>query len=123
VFCLCGILLYFVLLNGPKKERVRQQNDVPHEKTWALLKRIFTKRQAWALFFCHFGIVGTYVGFISSWGVPYAMNMYGMSRTAASQLIMLGLIGALIGAPLAGWIASRLGMIKRPYIFVHVTLL
>ncbi|SOC43119.1 MFS transporter [Ureibacillus acetophenoni] len=123
VLCLCGILLYFVLLNGPKKERVRQQNDVPHEKTWALLKRIFTKRQAWALFFCHFGIVGTYVGFISSWGVPYAMNMYGMSRTAASQLIMLGLIGALIGAPLAGWIASRLGMIKRPYIFVHVTLL
>jgi len=123
VLFLCGILLYFVLLKRPEQPTVQQQNVPPREKTWAILKRIFSKRQAWALFFCHFGIVGTYVGFISSWGVPYAMNMYGMSLSAASQLIMLGLIGALIGAPLAGWIASRLGMIKRPYIVVHVILL
>jgi sugar phosphate permease len=49
--------------------------------------------------------------------------MYGMTRSDASQLIMIGLIGALIGAPLAGWISSKLDMIKRPYIVVHVILL
>ncbi len=121
--CLCGILLFFVLSTRLEPPTVKQEKDIPREKTWALLKRIFSKRQAWALFLCHFGIVGTFVGFISSWGVPYAMNMYGMSRSAASQLIMLGLIAALIGAPLAGWIASRLGMIKRPYIVVHLILI
>lgn len=37
------------------------------EKTMMILKRIFSTRQAWAAFFCHFGAVGTYVGFIGSW--------------------------------------------------------
>ncbi|MDQ0256316.1 sugar phosphate permease [Evansella vedderi] len=122
LLCLCGILLYFVLIKIPKQS-VFIKNEKQREKTWKLLKRIFSNRQAWALFLCHFGIVGTYVGFISSWGVPYGMTLYGMTRTEASQLIMLGLIGALIGAPLASSIASRLETIKRPYIVVHIILL
>lgn len=97
--------------------------EVQREKTVVLLRRIFSNRQAWALFFCHFGVVGGYVGFISSWAVPYGMNMYEMTRSDASQLIMIGLIGALIGAPLTSWISSRLETIKRPYIVVHITVL
>ncbi|MBU9711945.1 MFS transporter [Evansella tamaricis] len=122
LLCLCGLLLFIVLIKKPKQSFFIKK-EVHREKTRLILRRIFKDRQAWALFFCHFGIVGTYVGFISSWGVPYGMNVYGMSRADASQLIMLGLIGALIGAPLAGWISSRLGGIKRPYIVVHLILL
>jgi sugar phosphate permease len=122
LLCLCSFLLYFVLLKKPKQTLLIKK-EKGREKTWALVCRIFSSRQAWALFLCHFGIVGTYVGFISSWGVPYGMNVYGMTRSDASQLIMIGLIGALIGAPLVGWISSKLDMIKRPYIVVHVILL
>jgi sugar phosphate permease len=122
LLCSCAVLLYFVLIKRPKQTLFLKREQV-REKTGALLRRIFTSRQAWALFLCHFGIVGTYVGFISSWGVPYGMNVYGMTRSDASQLMMIGLIGALIGAPLAGWISSRLNMIKRPYIVVHLILL
>jgi sugar phosphate permease len=121
LLCLCSILLYFVLIKKPKHP-LFQEKVIKREKTWALVRRIFSNRQAWALFLCHFGIVGTYVGFISSWGVPYGMSVYGMSRSDASQLIMIGLIGALIGAPLSGWISGRLNMIKRPYIVVHLIL-
>ncbi|MEY9979902.1 MFS family permease [Lysinibacillus sp. RC79] len=49
--------------------------------------------------------------------------MYDMTRSNASQLIMIGLIGALTGAPLASWISSRLETIKRPYIVVHIIVL
>ncbi|MFJ8265694.1 nitrate/nitrite transporter [Peribacillus asahii] len=122
LLCLCGILLYFVLLKKPKQS-VFIKHEIQREKTLVLLRRIFSNRQAWALFFCHFGIVGTYVGFISSWGVPYGMNVYGMTRSDASQLIMIGLIGALIGAPLASWISSQLETIKWPYVVVHIILL
>lgn len=122
VLVLCSILLYVVLITKPKHS-LFIKNEMVQEKTHLLLTRIFSSRQAWALFLCHFGIVGTYVGFISSWGVPYGIEMYAMSRTDASQLIMLGLVGALVGAPLAGWISSRLGTIKRPYVVVHVSLL
>ncbi|WP_442600053.1 MFS transporter [Neobacillus sp. D3-1R] len=117
---LCGIFLYFVLLKKPKQTFFIQVETQQREKILPLLRRIFSTRQAWALFLCHFGLVGTYVGFISSWGVPYGMNVYEMTRTDASQLTMIGLIGALIGAPLAGWISSQLGALKRPYIVVHL---
>ncbi len=122
LLCICAVLLYFVLIKKPKHSLFRKK-EIQQEKTIALLKRIFSNRQAWALFCCHFGIVGTYVGFISSWGVPYGMSMYGMTRADASQLIMIGLIGALIGAPLGSWISSKLEAIKRPYIVVHLILI
>ncbi|RBW67446.1 MFS transporter [Bacillus taeanensis] len=122
LICLCGILLYFVLLKKPKQPLFFKR-EKPRENTVALLRRIFSSCQAWALFCTHFGIVGTYVGFISSWGVPYGMNLYNMTRSDASQLLMIGLIGALIGAPLSGWISSRLQAIKKPYVVVHFILL
>ncbi|MFT4413918.1 MFS transporter [Fredinandcohnia humi] len=127
LLCLCGILLYFVLIRKPsqlffyKFDSVK--NETHREKTWVLLRRIFSNRQAWALFLCHFGVVGAYAGFIGSWAVPYGMNVYGMTRTDASQLIMIGLIGALFGAPLTSWISSRLETIKRPYVVVHIIVL
>jgi len=127
LLCLLGILLYFVLIKMPKQifpsKSGSVQDKPPREKTLVLLRRIFTNRQAWALFFCHFGVVGGYVGFISSWAVPYGMNVYGMIRSDASQLIMIGLMGALIGAPLTSWISSRLDSIKRPYVIVYITVL
>ncbi|WP_433595076.1 MFS transporter [Lysinibacillus xylanilyticus] len=127
LLCLCGILLYFVLVKKRKQifgdVQVVETAKVQREKTSVLLRRIFSNPQAWALFFCHFGVVGGYVGFISSWAVPYGMNMYEMTRSDASQLIMVGLIGALIGAPLASWISSRLETIKKPYIVVHIIVL
>ncbi|MDN3017106.1 MFS transporter [Paenibacillus sp. BSR1-1] len=122
LLCFCGILLYFVLLKKTN-ESAFVKNEIQREKTFELLQRIFSNRQAWALFLCHFGVVGAYVGFISSWAVPYGMNVYGMTRSGASQLIMIGLIGALIGAPLTSWISSRLETIKRPYVIVHFIML
>ena len=50
------------------------------------------------------------------------MNLYGMTRSDASQLILISLIGALIGSPLFSWISSKLEMIKRPYIVVYIIL-
>lgn len=126
LLCLCGILLYYVLIKKPKdilNESVSVKNEIQREKTLVLLRRIFSNRQAWALFFCHFGVVGAYVGFIGSWAVPYGMDVYGMTRSDASQLIMIGLVGALIGAPLTSWISSWLETIKRPYIVVHICIL
>jgi MFS family permease len=49
--------------------------------------------------------------------------VYGMTRSDASQLIMIGMIGAIMGAPLTSWLSSRLGTIKKPYIVVHITIL
>ena len=99
-----------------------EEKKVERQKTSVLLRKIICSRQAWSLFLCHFGVVGAYVGFISSWAVPYGMDMYGMTRSNASELIMIGLIGALIGAPVTSWISSHFETIKRPYIIVQITI-
>nr|WP_245350096.1 MFS transporter [Cytobacillus eiseniae] len=127
ILCLLGITLYFILVKKPKQlftDEKEQKQRAPaaeqiNEKTLSLLLRILSSRQAWATFLCHFGVVGTYVGFIGSWAVPYGMHVYGMARSDASQLIMIGLIGALIGAPITSWMAGRFGSIKKPYTAIH----
>lgn len=130
ILCICGILLYVVLVKKPKQMMQKSKANMTidntpkqRESTMVILRRVFSSRQAWATFFCHFGVVGTYVGFIGSWAVPYGMHVYGMSRSGASQLIMIGLVGALIGAPLTSWISGRFDSIKRPYIIVHIVAL
>ncbi|CRK80833.1 MFS transporter [Neobacillus massiliamazoniensis] len=123
LLCIFGACLYFVLVKIPKKMSFNSntiKRDHVHENNNYLLRSIFTDRQAWATFLCHFGIMGTYVGFIGSWAVPYGMNVYDMSRSHASELIMIGLFGAIIGAPLTSWISSRLDSLKRPYVVAHL---
>ncbi|PLS01479.1 MFS transporter [Neobacillus cucumis] len=123
ILVLSAILLYYVLEKKAKQlfknDSVKAKQKKPREKTIVVLRRIFSSRQAWAAFFSHFGLVGTYVGFIGSWAVPYGMHVYDMSRSQSSQLIMIGLIGALVGAPLTSWISSKFDSIKRPYVVVH----
>jgi len=124
ILCFCAVLLFYVLVTKPvrlclsTKETMKKEGK--KEKTRTMLRRIFSDRQAWAAFLCHFGAVGTYVGFIGTWAVPFGMNVYGMTRGAASQLIMIGLIGALIGAPLTTWISGKVQSIKRPYVLIHI---
>ncbi|WP_338448666.1 MFS transporter [Niallia oryzisoli] len=125
LLCVIAILLYFVLEKKPgqeskhiSKSNVRQTQT--HEKTWTILKRMLSSRQAWATFFCHFGVVGTYVGFIGSWGVPYGIHVLEISRSGASQLMMYGLIGVIIGSFVITWVTSRLEAVKRPYVLIQL---
>lgn len=120
-----SFLLYFILIAKPNKlfeelPSTSINSNQEKESVWKILRRVVSTRQAWATFLCHFGVVGTYVGFIGSWGVPFGIQVLGMSRSMASQLIMYGLIGAIVGAPIISWIASRLGSIKKMYLIVHI---
>ncbi|MED4205041.1 MFS transporter [Neobacillus mesonae] len=125
LLCLIGIILYFILVKIPQgnasttsKAKVKAVKQ--RENPLVLLRRIFSTRQAWATFFCHFGAVGTYVGFIGSWAVPYGVHVFDMSRSGSSQLIMIGLVGAIIGAPAGSWISGKLHSIKKTYVAVHI---
>ncbi len=128
--CVIGVLLYYVLVKrigqmamdgqpftgGSHVQKVRKR-----ENPGTVLLRILSNRQSWATFLCHFGLVGTYIGFIGSWAVPYGMEIYGLTRSGASGIVMVGLIGALVGAPTSTLLASRLGSIKRLFAAIHLT--
>ncbi|TJY41750.1 MFS transporter [Cohnella pontilimi] len=131
VLILFGGLLYYVLIWNLKRQPLRESSNHSavaanakinreRDKVTVVLRRILANRQSWATFLCHFGLVGTYVGFIGSWAIPYGMHVYGMSRSGASGLVMAGLVGALVGGPLATWLAARFGLMKRLYTIFHV---
>lgn len=121
---LLTFVLYFVLVLKPKKlfndeQQDKKETTQPRESVWKILRRLMNTRQAWATFLCHFGVVGGYVGFIGSWGVPYGIQVFDMTRSEASQLIMYGLIGAMVGGVFIGWISSRITSIKKIYTLVY----
>ncbi|ACV59669.1 MFS transporter [Alicyclobacillus acidocaldarius] len=122
LFGLCGAL-YVVLVQRPKRmfegDVKRAGEPVRPASVREAIRQTFTSRQAYALAMCHFGLVGTYVGFMGSWGVAYFMQVFHMARSAASAIVMLGLVGAMVGGPLTSWLASRFGQVKRLYTFVH----
>lgn len=119
-----SLLLYNVLIARPKKLFTsiprEKNNNIERKGVWTTLSGMVSNRQAWATFLCHFGLVGTYIGFIGSWAVPYGMNVFDMTNTEASQIIMVGFMGAIIGGPLVGFIASKSGSIKRIYSTIHL---
>ncbi|MEH7253655.1 MFS transporter, partial [Neobacillus niacini] len=125
ILAVFSYLLYTVLVSKPKKIfkndfESKKRSVKARENVWAILRRIFSTRQAWATFLCHFGLVGTYIGFIGSWGVPYGIHVLGLSLSEASQLIMYGLFGAMIGGPFISWVTSRLNSIKKIYTLIHI---
>ncbi|USK30051.1 MFS transporter [Bacillus sp. CMF21] len=128
ILVVSAFLLFTVLISRPKRifkddSKARKSPIKNRESAWIILRRMFSTRQAWATFLCHFGVVGTYVGFIGSWGVPYGIDVFGLSRSEASQLIMYGLFGAIIGGPLISWITIRLDSIKKIYTLIHLIVL
>lgn len=127
--CAIGLLLYLVLVrrvgqaltDGQPFSADSVTRTLPRrEKTGAVLLRILSNRQSWSTFLCHFGLVGTYIGFIGSWAVPYGMDIYGLTRSGASGIVMVGLIGALVGAPTSTWLASRLSSVRRLFAGIHL---
>ena len=125
ILAVFSYILYIVLVSKPKRifkndSEGKKRSVKARESVWATLRRIFSTRQAWATFLCHFGLVGTYIGFIGSWGVPYGIHVLGLSLAEASQLIMYGLFGVMIGGPFISWVTSRLNSIKRIYTLNHI---
>lgn len=125
ILVVLSYFLYTVLVVKPKRIfkddfEMKKKSAKKRESVWVILRRTVTARQAWATFLCHFGLVGAYVGFIGSWGVPYGIHVLDLSRSEASQLMMYGLFGAILGGPLISWITSRLGAMKKVYTFVHI---
>ncbi|NWQ42730.1 MFS transporter [Bacillus sp. EB106-08-02-XG196] len=125
ILVLLSYFLYTVLVLKPKRIfkddiEMKRKSAKNKESVWVILRRTIAARQAWATFLCHFGLVGAYVGFIGSWGVPYGIHVLDLSRSEASQLMMYGLFGAILGGPLISWITSRLGTMKKVYTFVHI---
>ena len=67
---------------------------------------------------------GALMGYQGLWGIPFLTDVYGLTKTSASNIMMLASIGAIIGSPLTGWLLDGKGlsahkmMLWSPVIFL-----
>lgn len=121
ILLLLVAILNYVVLRTAKRNLSTTTRGVRLEKTpiRQMLRLVVADRNAWATFGCHFGAVGTYIGFVGLWAVPYFMDAYHLSRTGSTFFTLIAFIGALIGGPLAGAVTDKLGRRRVAYIITQ----
>lgn len=111
-----ALLNFFVLRQANRRTSESPGVRIDKLPVLTALRQVVRDVNAWATFCCHFAAVGTYIGFVGLWAVPFFMDTYHVPRTGATVFTLVAFVGALVGSPLAGTISDRIGTRKVPYI-------
>lgn len=84
---------------------------------------ISRNRQFWCVaiwFFCHFALQNSFGGL---WGGPYLIDVHGMSRVEAGNVLNMMGVGMLAGGPFAGWLSDSFFKARRPVMLLYAVAL
>lgn len=98
---------------------------VPTISPMTKLKIVLGNKHSWPPLLVALGAYAPCLIFVSTWGVPYIMQVYGMSREAAANYALIATVGHAVGLVLIGYISDKLmARRKLPIIlFASVSLL
>ena len=82
--------------------------------TISAMPAIAANPRSWPILLMGATMYGSFAPFFGLWGVPYLMQVYGLPRVAASNMVMITAVGLLISAPLSGWVSDRWLGLRRP---------
>ncbi|MCX7779726.1 MAG: MFS transporter [Negativicutes bacterium] len=74
--------------------------------------------RTWWPFLSGVMVYGVYMSFMGIWGVPYFMQVYGMSRVEAANYVIAMAVGNMIGGQAIGYLSDRVGRRSRPYTLI-----
>jgi sugar phosphate permease len=63
------------------------------------------------------------MAFMGIWGVPYFMQVYGLSRVAAANYLLVMALGSMLGGPLIGVLSDKVRLRRAPFIWFTVLFL
>jgi sugar phosphate permease len=79
-------------------------------------------RYTWPPLLASAGIYGVYMAFTGMWGVPYFMQIYGMSRVEAANYLVAAAVGYMLASPLVGILSDKLRSRRWPFVGYTVLL-
>jgi sugar phosphate permease len=97
--------------------------DVPKSKAPAEEKRIgllegmrivLCQPYFWPLAIWFFFSCGTLFGFGGLWGGPFMMEVYGLKKAEAANILMMIAVGMILGSPLLSFISDRVVRGRKP---------
>ena len=121
--CLCMAiitLLLAVVMYMVAQDHPPQQADTPPPAAPSMagiasgLRTVFSSSLFWRLAPLSFASYGALIAVQGLWGGPYLMDIYGMNKVAAGNILLAVPIGVVCGAPLWGHWSDRLGRRKLP---------
>lgn len=101
-----ALLLWFAL------EARTDEHGRPDDQAAGLfagLRRVLRNSQTWYCALYGASMTAPTLAFIGLWGVPWLMQVHGLSRTEAGSMMSVGFVGFGAGAPLMGWLSDWLG--------------
>lgn len=74
----------------------------------------------WTIAVMFFVLYGTIMGFQGLWAGPYLMNVYGLTKAQAGNILMMIPIGMIFGCPIAGVVADKVIKSKKRVVTIGV---
>ena len=112
-----GAAVYLMLPRAPRLQRRSREGVVLLESLRGVGRRVAT---AWSLagtrvgFWVHFGSMSTSLTFTVLWGVPFMVEGQRMSRNAASTVLLLSVLVAIVVGPPIGYLIGRHPVTRVP---------
>jgi sugar phosphate permease len=84
-------------------------------ETLAGIPDVVRNTRTWPPILAAGGVYMSLITFMGLWGIPYLVQVYGLSRLDAANVVALAPAGFCLGSPLLGWVSDRwLGRRRLP---------
>lgn len=111
------IACYIIVRNKPSElgfppprevmsaELVQENSNV---SLFEATKVVLSEKRFYLLAVFIFSFYGTFMGFGSLWAGPYLLNVFGLSKEVAGNILMMFPLGMIIGCPLSGYFSDKI---------------
>lgn len=102
--------LVFIIIS--EKQTIKKPKQIETTALWDGILIILRNRQSW-LIAVYSGIAFSPISAFSGlWGVPFLVQSHHLSSKLAASMASLSFIGFALGAPIGGWLSSRINRRK-----------
>ncbi len=85
----------------------------PKIRLWQGVRQVVFTRHFWTVAVWGFLTMGCFFGFGGLWAGPYLMQVYGMTRTEAGEVLNMLAFGIMVGSPLMSFLSERVFMSRK----------
>jgi len=128
---LAALFVWLVVRNKPTELNFPTPRDLmglppappaPKVSLGSAVKAVFANPQFYLLGMLLFSYYGTFMGVGSLWAGPYLQHVYGLSKQAAGNIIMMFPLGMVFGCPISGYISDKILKSRKKVLLAGVAL-
>jgi sugar phosphate permease len=82
------------------------------------VRRVLTCRAFWPIAIWFFFDCGIFFSFGGLWGGPYLIQVYGLSKSQAAQILSMMAVGMIIGSPLLSYLSTNIFRARKPVLVI-----